>query len=159
MNTHVSSIPSIISLAESQFAPGMFRVDAVEDEFTRRPGSVFQFYVEEALKKYEICIRCQRKIYPTETADLGVPLHKNCFRCAECNVTLTINSYIIARPDNAECKAVYCKSHAPKPVMFAMDDQALEIKNAVKAQRINKRPSFNKLVSNKYSICNILCYH
>ena len=129
----------------------MFRSDSASD-YGRRPGSVYQYYVEEALRKYDTCIRCQRKIYPTEKADVGVALHKNCFRCAECNVTLTLNSYIIARPDNADRKGVYCKSHAPKPIMYALDDQAMEIQNAVKAQRINKRPSFNKLVSiSRYS--------
>ena len=106
-----------------------------------------QFDMDEAFQRYEFCIRCDKKIYPTEKVDVGVALHKNCFRCAECNVTLTVNSHIIARPDNARCKGIYCKSHAPKPVRYELDEQAIEIQNAVKAQRINKRPSFNRLVS------------
>ena len=103
-------------------------------------------FLEEGARRYETCIRCQRDIYPTEKADVGVALHKNCFRCVACNVTLTLGGAIIARPDDRSRPAVYCKSHAPKPIKCALDEQAMEIQSAVKAQKISDKINFNKQV-------------
>ena len=112
----------------------------------------YKFYIDDP-RRYEKCIRCHRKIYPTEKSDVGVALHKSCFRCSECNVTLTLHGYIIAKPENANRKGVYCKTHAPKPVRYALDETAMEIMNAVKSQQILKNPNLSKQVNLYLKIC------
>lgn len=107
---------------------------------------------EDSARRYETCIRCRRDIYPTEKADVGVALHKNCFRCVECNVTLTLSGAIIATPEQGSRPAVYCQSHAPKPIKFALDEQSMEIQNAVKVQRTGDNLIFNKQVTIVFSL-------
>ena len=105
----------------------------------------------------EFCIRCHKKVYVTEMEEVGVPLHKNCLRCVECNATLTLNTCIIARSELAGSKAVYCRTHAPKPVKYAMDQHDFGLKNAVLAQRLSHKQSFNTQVNNSRSLLVILC--
>ena len=45
-------------------------------------------------------------------------------------------------------KGVYCKAHAPRVEKFALDQNCMEIRNAVAAQRISKAQSFNHQVKN-----------
>ena len=92
------------------------------------------------------CIRCEKKVYPTEKVEIGVPLHKNCFRCVSCNVTLTMSNFILTKvPENTR-KDIFCKAHAPKPAVHTMDPDSMAVKSAVHAQKISKRPGFNNQV-------------
>ena len=34
----------------------------------------------DASQEDDICIRCQHRVYPTERGEVGVALHKSCFR-------------------------------------------------------------------------------
>ena len=100
------------------------------------------------IRREENCLRCRKRVYPTERVDFGLPMHKTCFRCAVCDVTLSQNSFVLTRPEEHANQGVYCKNHAPRAVSYALDDQSVEIRGAVLAQRLGKTPSFNKQVNN-----------
>lgn len=92
------------------------------------------------------CIRCQRRVYPIERVEVGVQLHKNCFRCKECNMMLSLHNFILARVDESGEKDVFCKAHAPKPDKNRLDPEAIGIKMAVHSQQLSKTASFNTQV-------------
>lgn len=89
------------------------------------------------------CIRCGHKVYPPEKVDVGIQLHKKCFRCYECDLVLTLNNYILAKTDERGWKEVFCKSHAPKLEKNKIDPEAIGIKTPVSIQQ---RYSFNQQV-------------
>ena len=95
----------------------------------------------------EFCTRCHEKVYPLEKISVGIALHRNCFHCAICDLTLTLNTFVLAeRSDAPDVKDVYCKAHAPKPVSHEMDPETIMIRTAVNAQMIRKMTNINNLV-------------
>ena len=101
------------------------------------------------------CIRCDLRVYPTEKVDVGVHLHRNCFRCKECGLMLSLNNFVLARVEELGEKDVFCKAHAPKPNKNRLDPEAIGIKMAVHSQQLNKTSSFNTQVRNKYNIIDL----
>ena len=93
------------------------------------------------------CNRCDKKVYLAEKLDIGIILHKKCFRCANCALTLTLNNFVLTKLGD-EKKEVYCKAHAPKHVANTMDEQSLGIVAAVNMQKLNRMASFNSQVRN-----------
>lgn len=136
--------------------------DTNSDGWSRgSPDYIENIYFESALppgadfrmiRKNEVCLRCEKKVYPTERVDFGLAMHRNCFRCSVCDVTLSQNSFVLASPDGRSGPGVYCKTHAPKASSYALDDQSMEIRGAVMAQKLGKTPSFNKQVSIKLQV-------
>ena len=95
----------------------------------------------------EFCARCHEKVYPLEKVSVGIALHRNCFQCAVCDLTLTLNTFVLAESaDDTNVKDIYCKAHAPKPVSHEMDPETIMIKTAVNAQMIRKMANVNNLV-------------
>ena len=98
-----------------------------------------EFLVAAKQRISDECIRCNKKVYHTEKIDVGIQLHKKCFRCKECDLTLNLNNFILAKTDETGWKDVFCKGHAPKLVQNAMDPEAIGIKNAVNAQQLTSQ--------------------
>ncbi len=92
------------------------------------------------------CIRCGQKVYHTERMEVGVHLHRSCFRCYECDVVLSLNTFILARVPGTGIKDVFCKSHSPKPSNSTLDPDAIGIRLPMRSQQISKNPSFNTQV-------------
>ena len=91
------------------------------------------------------CVRCQQKVYPAERVglELNIMLHTNCFKCAQCGLTLTMSTFLLTTDPVTGKKTVLCKTHAPKANGNSLDPSSFAIRNAVQAQRINKQDSVN----------------
>ena len=85
------------------------------------------------------CVRCQQKVYPAERVglELNIMLHTNCFKCAQCGLTLTMSTFLLTTDPVTGKKTVLCKTHAPKANGNSLDPSSFAIRNAVQAQRIN----------------------
>ena len=85
------------------------------------------------------CLRCGKKIYPTDK--IG-PLkdytffHSGCFRCVVCGSKLSLKSYYNNQYDS-EDKEVYCIQHVPKIGAGRIDKDAVEIKAALNVPKVS----------------------
>ena len=94
-----------------------------------------------------LCVRCHSRVYPAERVSQGLCLHKTCFRCATCDVTLTLQSYVIG----SDGRTLYCQSHASEHQLVAkLHPEAMNIRSAMKAQRMRNGREFNHQV--------LMCY-
>ena len=90
------------------------------------------------------CIRCGRRVYKAEQVEFGLELHKRCFRCCRCDMTLSLKSYVIAKVNDME--DVFCSAHAPQASSKTFQP-AFGMHAAAGAQhRISRRQSFNTQV-------------
>ncbi|XP_076068916.1 uncharacterized protein LOC143041097 [Oratosquilla oratoria] len=60
------------------------------------------------------CRRCGDPVYPAERFEpsMGMPFHGSCFKCAICNVRLTLKTYFRSPLDPRDLR-VFCRSHVP----------------------------------------------
>jgi len=59
------------------------------------------------------CVCCERTVYAAEAVNVVVgnkKVHKRCFKCSECLVTLSLNTFVFDK----ETPKLYCKTHTPK---------------------------------------------
>jgi len=59
------------------------------------------------------CVCCERTVYAAEAVNVVVgnkKVHKRCFKCSECLVTLSLNTFVFDK----ETAKLYCKTHTPK---------------------------------------------
>ena len=59
------------------------------------------------------CVCCERTVYAAEAVNVVVgnkKVHKRCFKCSECLVTLSLNTSVFDK----ETAKVYCRTHTPK---------------------------------------------
>jgi hypothetical protein len=59
------------------------------------------------------CVCCKTVVYAAEAVNAvlgGKKVHKRCFKCAECQVTLNLNTFVFDKDTNK----LYCKQHTPK---------------------------------------------
>ncbi len=111
LNRHLSARESPktkkVGLQLSSAANNLFHIQNEQDQFNSHASGDFSvdcsLYANLKCKILSLCERI--------SADIGVALHKNCFRCATCNVTLTHGSYILASHQHDDGK-VRCM-HAP----------------------------------------------
>ena len=70
---------------------------------------LFHIMLSDSIKYYLVlsfqCCRCT----PQRRVEIGVIMHKNCFKCIKCSVTLTLNSFVLARSVEGGPKDVFCK--------------------------------------------------
>jgi hypothetical protein len=63
------------------------------------------------------CSKCGKTAYPLESLKAGDDTyHKLCFKCAECNVVLNLNTFKKAQG------SIYCATCTPKPKATAVAD-------------------------------------
>ena len=103
-----------------------------------------------------LCVRCNRKVYNAERVETEIVIHQNCFKCGHCGCTLSLHTYVLATYGPHGMKDVFCKGHAPRAGSHTLPAEAMGIKNAVEAQKISKRESFNSQVGRKY-LCTVFC--
>uniref|UniRef100_A0A2R5L8Y0 Putative microtubule-associated protein futsch n=1 Tax=Ornithodoros turicata TaxID=34597 RepID=A0A2R5L8Y0_9ACAR len=101
------------------------------------------------------CIRCCATVYPMElvTPKPGVLLHSGCFKCRECGVKLTLQTYFTNQRDTRDSD-VYCRTHQPRLGPGTVDGNALNIltsKNSkdIKFSRYSKGSDAEILLSSK----------
>ena len=59
------------------------------------------------------CVVCETTVYAAEAVNAVVgnkKVHKRCFKCFECSVTLSLNTFVFDK----ETAKLYCKTHTPK---------------------------------------------
>ena len=63
----------------------------------------------------EDCKRCNRFIYPLELIGpvMGNRYHRQCFRCAVCDILLDFRNYRTNMTDLSD-KSIYCHTHYPR---------------------------------------------
>lgn len=105
------------------------------------------------------CMRCGTRVYPAERISPALCIHKACFRCSSCDVTLTLHSYVIGgqgqsqgqvQEGDARGTTLYCQTHAPRThrsTSINLHPEAIDIRNALRAQRIRDGRAFNHQVS------------
>lgn len=101
------------------------------------------------------CIRCGDTVYPKElvTPKPGVMFHSGCFKCRECGVKLTLQTYFTNQRDTRDSD-VYCRTHVPRLGPGTVDGNALNIltsKNSkdIKFSRYSKGSDADILLSSK----------
>lgn len=101
------------------------------------------------------CTRCGDKVYPKEmvTPKPGVLLHSGCFKCRECGVKLTLQTFFTNQRDTRDVD-VYCRTHVPRLGPGTVDGNALSIltsKNSkeIKFSRYGKVSDEQALLSSK----------
>ncbi|CAN7937632.1 unnamed protein product [Ixodes hexagonus] len=101
------------------------------------------------------CTRCGDKVYPKEmvTPKPGVLLHSACFKCRECGVKLTLQTFFTNQRDTRDAD-VYCRTHVPRLGPGTVDGNALSIltsKNSkeIKFSRYGKVSDEQALLSSK----------
>lgn len=101
------------------------------------------------------CTRCGDKVYPKEmvTPKPGVLLHSGCFKCRECGVKLTLQTFFTNQRDTRDAD-VYCRTHVPRLGPGTVDGNALSIltsKNSkeIKFSRYGKVSDEQVLLSSK----------
>lgn len=101
------------------------------------------------------CTRCGDKVYPKEmvTPKPGVLFHSGCFKCRECGVKLTLQTYFTNQRDTRDAD-VYCRTHVPRLGPGTVDGNALSIltsKNSkdIKFSRYGKVSDPETLLSSK----------
>ncbi|KAK3091624.1 hypothetical protein FSP39_021331 [Pinctada imbricata] len=104
----------------------------------QRLSSIFKPQVLEG----KICHRCKKQVYHAEKIGPvnGVLFHKACFKCLVCGQHLTMKNYWTNQTDPTD-REVYCNVHVPRIGGSRLDQGAMGIKNAVKAQEEYKRMS------------------
>ena len=79
--------------------------------------------------------------------EIDVIIHKSCFKCHHCDVTLSLNTAVVTTDEISGRKLVFCGTHAPKVSANLLGPKAFAIRNAVEAQKINKQTNFNNQVT------------
>lgn len=74
------------------------------------------------------CTRCGDRVYPKElvTPKPGVLFHSGCFKCRECGVKLTLQTFFTNQRDTRDAD-VYCRTHVPRLGPGTVDGNALNI--------------------------------
>ncbi|ELR14675.1 LIM domain containing protein [Acanthamoeba castellanii str. Neff] len=76
------------------------------------------------------CTKCGKNAYPLESLKAGDDTyHKLCFKCAECNVVLNLNTFKKAQGN------IYCATCTPKPKATAVADD-VRTKSALSAPKV-----------------------
>ncbi|XP_049527801.1 microtubule-associated protein futsch [Dermacentor silvarum] len=83
------------------------------------------------------CTRCGDRVYPKEmvTPKPGVLLHSGCFKCRECNVKLTLQTFFTNQRDTRDAD-VYCRTHVPRLGPGTVDGNALNILTSKNSREI-----------------------
>jgi hypothetical protein len=82
------------------------------------------------------CTKCGKNAYPLESLKAGDDTyHKLCFKCAECNVVLNLNTFKKAQGN------IYCATCTPKPKATAVADD-VRTKSALSASPHTQRSIF-----------------
>ncbi|XP_065284545.1 zinc finger CCCH domain-containing protein 13-like [Dermacentor albipictus] len=83
------------------------------------------------------CTRCGDRVYPKEmvTPKPGVLLHSGCFKCRECGVKLTLQTFFTNQRDTRDTD-VYCRTHVPRLGPGTVDGNALNILTSKNSREI-----------------------
>lgn len=91
-----------------------------------------------APKTTEMCLRCNGRVYLVEKVGPvnGVVFHKQCFRCKQCGLPLSMRTYFtspsISKDENKE---IYCSKHKPEGEAVRLDIHSLGLKHALSAPK------------------------
>lgn len=95
--------------------------------------------IYEKPKSKDFCLRCQKRVYPMDK--LGpikeVLYHKMCFTCVKCGTVLDLKNFH-HNPNDSKDLSVFCGSHKPKEKVRSIDANAVQIKSALAAPRLDK---------------------
>ena len=93
----------------------------------------------------EVCQRCQQRVYQAERVGPvnGVVFHKLCFKCIECEATLSLKTYFTNQSDAGD-KNIYCSKHKPMNELVGFDASAIGIQNALRTP--NTSNQFNSQI-------------
>lgn len=98
---------------------------------------------EARRRKKDVCSTCDKVVYATEKMQVDdLLLHKNCFRCEECNNKLTLSNFAAVN------SKLYCKTHYLS--LFASSGGSYEVfGDAGFKKGTNRRAEAGKVVSGR----------
>ncbi|CAD5112319.1 DgyrCDS1545 [Dimorphilus gyrociliatus] len=91
-----------------------------------------------APKTTEMCLRCNARVYQVEKVGPvnGVVFHKQCFRCKQCGLPLSMRTYFTAPSFSKDInKEIYCSKHKPEGEAVRLDIHSLGLKHALSAPK------------------------
>lgn len=125
------------SISSSTSPPGSsptspFAADRTESQWNTLPC------YERPIKK-DLCLRCNKKVYPMEQVGpiKDVLYHKNCFTCVSCGTKLHLKNFH-HNPNDMDDLNVFCVTHRPKDRPLSCDANAVHIKAALSAPKLDK---------------------
>lgn len=88
------------------------------------------------------CQRCNRPVYFAERIEpnRGQILHKACFKCKECSVKLTLNTFFSNNIDLSDLE-IYCKSHVPRHRAGVLSTSKQEHAGTIQHHQVSKTSS------------------
>lgn len=126
---------------QQQLPPQQQRRDGRADQEPRSPPHTQQQHQLVQATDSSVrplgCTRCGDRVYPKEmvTPKPGVLLHSGCFKCRECGVKLTLQTFFTNQRDTRDMD-VYCRTHVPRLGPGTVDGNALNILTSKNSREI-----------------------
>ncbi|KAL3196359.1 hypothetical protein MRX96_001694 [Rhipicephalus microplus] len=127
--------------ANSRLPPQQQRRDGRADQEPKSPPHTQQQHQPVQATDSSVrplgCTRCGDRVYPKEmvTPKPGVLLHSGCFKCRECGVKLTLQTFFTNQRDTRDMD-VYCRTHVPRLGPGTVDGNALNILTSKNSREI-----------------------